>query len=794
MKVSLAWIFEHIDYAWQKVDVTQLVNQFNQKTAEIEHVAKIALDLKPLALARVTGLNGLSASASGASNSSEKSVQQKIEVHVPEWRIDCMLSFRQDAQVGDLFLIKKHEKGYSWAHLHDVGGEKESMLSAVFCEESFVSGDWKKNIEVHDYILDIDNKSITNRPDLWGHRGLAREFAALLDLQLKPIEPLLAAIPVIQIDGTCAKATNLVPYAIENKAPEACKRFAAGYVTCNAIASPLNLALCLSKVDCRPIDAIVDGTNYVMLELGQPLHAFDAQKFSAKKLMPRMAKNKEKLTLLDGQAIELCQDDLVISDGVIPVALAGVMGGADTAIGRDTKAILVEAACFDPGIVRRTASRHKVRTDASARFEKSLDPNQNVTALLRLLKLFDELGVAPRAQAEIISLGLPASMREITITHSFIEKRLGVTVDRTFIYQTLEKLGFGVDKSVGKGSDGYAITVPTYRGTKDITIAEDIVEEIGRFYGYTAIPPVLPKLALAASQHDWVYQVRTIKQYMAYTLSMRELYTYGMFDEDFLRLLSWEPVNTVDIKNPISENLRRMGTTLVPNMLKAVHQNCADYPQLRFFEWGRTWHYRKEVFEKKVLAGIIYEHKKEIDFYQIKAELEGLFALLALPVTWEKTHSVEQEPWYMPYQTAHIMYEGTKIGTVGKVNPSCLRTLCEGDAFVFELDGDALVQYKAPRVQFQPVPKYPDVSRDISMLVPVALTAQELKDVIAKVDKKIVSVSLVDFFEKAEWAEQRSLTFRFVIRDPNKTLIKQEADEVWDRVAASLKKVGAVIR
>jgi len=560
-----------------------------------------------------------------------------------------------------------------------------------------------------------------------------------------------------------------------------------------ALPTSLVMAARLSKIDSRSIDAIVDSTNYVMLELGQPLHAFDAQKFSEKALMPCLAKNREKLTLLDGQTIELNQDDMVISDGAHPVALAGIMGGASTAVSRDTTTIIVESACFDPATVRRAATRHKLRTEASARFEKSLDPNQNTTALLRFLQLLDENGVAPKAHAEIISLGAPAQEKEIILSHEFIEKRLGVTVDRTFVYQTLEKLGFGVDKAGGKGSDDYSVRVPTYRGTKDITIKEDIVEEIGRFFGYTTIPSVLPTLSLAPSPHEWVYQLRIIKQYMAYALSMRELYLYSMFDEDFLRQIGWNPTDTIDIKNPISENLRRMATTLMPNMLKAVQSNSADYTQLRFFEWGRTWHLGKQVSERRVLTGIMYEQKKVIDFYQVKAQLDGLFALLALPVSWQQADKPEQ-PWYMPYQTADIVHSGTVIGRMGKVHPAFMAGLCEGDAFVFELDGDALIQYKSPLVAFQPVPKYPDVSRDISMLVPLALTAHELGELIANADKKIVSVQLVDFFEKEEWHEQRSLTFRFVIRDLHKTLIKQEADEVWARVAQGLKRVGAVIR
>jgi phenylalanyl-tRNA synthetase beta chain len=283
-----------------------------------------------------------------------------------------------------------------------------------------------------------------------------------------------------------------------------------------------------------------------------------------------------------------------------------------------------------------------------------------------------------------------------------------------------------------------------------------------------------------------------IKDILAYSMHMRELYSYAFFDEDFLAQIKWNPGAALEVKSPVSENWRRLVTTLVPGLLKAIVTNSAEHDALRFFELGRVWQSSQTMSETKSLAGIMFD-KKNIDFYDAKAQLQTMFDALKMPITWAKVDKPEQ-PWYAPYQTAHLMYHDTKIGIAGKVHPIFAQALCPGDMFIFELDAQFLLYHKQSLARYEAGSKYPDMARDISMLISREISSQSIIGAISSLDKKIVSVALLDFFEKPEWPEQRAMTFRFILSDKERTMTKEEADAVWDRVAHELKTMGATIR
>ena len=776
MKLSIVWIFDHIAADWKSIDIPALVAQFNQITAEIEGFEKITIDLQPFSLVQVQEVGA-----------------EQVVAFSAEWSETVTLASRKDAAINTWYLVKKGPKGVRWATLQDLKSGKEGLMPAVHVEEPLRAGSWKKHFEAEDYIIELDNKSVTHRPDMWGHRGFAREVAAILNLSLKHEKDFLAQYPVHEYQKT-VPATAANPIEITVEAPEVCKRFAGMYLRdVHNQPSHFWMANRLARIDAKPIDFIVDATNYVMYDLGQPMHAFDAGTITTKKLVPRLGKNKETITLLDGETVELTDQDLVISDGTKPLALAGVMGGRDSGITANTKSVLIESACFDAATIRKTSVRYKKRSEASARFEKSLDPNQNVAAVERFLKLLSDAGVAFVPSAEIFSLGAQAQEAVIEITHEFIEKRLGNPIESTLVQQLLQKLAFTVRSEDVNEQKTYHISVPTFRGTKDIKIKEDIVEEIGRFIGYTTMHAQLPRLQQAPHDLHSVYQRRVIKQLMAYSMNMRELYTYAFFDEEFLAtVLGWQPGKTLEVQSPVSENWRRLATTLIPNLFKAVVSNSAENHQLAFFELGRIWNYAENITEHKSLAGIMY-NQKSVDFYEAKAQLTVLFDALKLPIAWEKVETPEF-PWYMPYQTAHLVFEGKKIGIAGKVHPTTMQKMCQGEAFIFEFDADFLLAYKNPLKRFIAPSKYPEIVRDISMLAPKTELVGNLSTVIESVDSKIIAVSLVDFLEKPEWVDQRALTFRFVLSDKEKTMTKEEADAIWERVSASLKNTGAAIR
>ncbi|MEX2438081.1 MAG: phenylalanine--tRNA ligase subunit beta, partial [Candidatus Babeliales bacterium] len=734
MKLSLSWIFDYIDGDWKNIDVAQLVHTFNTTTAEIEHAYPLALNLDQLSLVHV----------SSAGN-------EQVVAESQEWGTTYTLPARADAKEGSYYFVHKKEGMVVWARLADFGGQKEGLMPVVSCADDCKAGSWKKEIASQDYILDIDNKSITNRPDLWSHRGFAREIAAILDLPFKDFGPFLADKPVVDY-SVKAPGTKLHPFTVIVEDQQACPRFAGIYISdIGNRPSLIAIAARLARVDSKPIDMLVDLTNYVMLDMSQPMHAFDAEKLSAPTIIPRFAKNGEKLTLLDGQIITLTAQDFMITDGAQSIALAGVMGGKSTGVSLVTTKIFLEAASFNPNMIRLSALRHKVRTDASARFEKSLDPNQNLLAIKRFLKLLDENNISYTAAPEIISLGQYAHDSTIEIVHSYIEKRLGVAIASEFIIATLEKIGFSVASYPQDNDLLYIITVPSFRGTKDVVQKEDILEEVVRFFGFENIPYQLPEKKMEIADSASVYRLRDIKNYMAYTIAMHEIASYGFFDESYLNELGYKPVDMVTLKNPVSQNWQHLVTTLIPHMLQAVQENSANNDHLRFFEWARIWHAQNnEVIEKRFLVSIAYDASATMSFYEAKAWYEGLFHMLDLCVTWQKASACDV--WYDSTQTAYIMHNGTRIGVLGRLSQQYLQKISDkGAAFIAELDGDFLLAYKAAHRPFKPLAKFPHISLDVSALVPLSVSVSDLTMAIEKSDPTIVSVGLVDVFEKPEW-------------------------------------------
>ena len=297
MKLSLAWIFDHIDADWKSIDVKKLVSDFNQKTAEIESFFPFHIDLDHLAVAQVVTQD-----------------EESLTVKCPEWGITTQLSGRADVFINDWVMIKRTDHTYSWALDTHFGGYKQIQLPAFYMPEFMQDGEWKATVENHDIILEIDNKSITHRPDMWGHRGYAREIAALLDLPFKDLSNVLPDVSVFQ-HAERQSAGPSIPFDLAIECPEHCSRFAALYIK-DVLPQPslLWMALRLIRTENRSINAIVDTTNYVMLDMGHPLHAFDATTITGNKVAVRMAHPKEKLTILDGAELSLTHDDIVIAD------------------------------------------------------------------------------------------------------------------------------------------------------------------------------------------------------------------------------------------------------------------------------------------------------------------------------------------------------------------------------------------------------------------------------------------------------------------------------------------------
>lgn len=775
MKISIAWAFDHIEADYRKVDIAALITKLSQTTAEVERYHVIDTSLERFSFVTI------------------KSMTNEIYAYSPEWLKNITLPKRADVQEGGWYLIRHHENSYTWATSADLGSYKEMLLPAMHITADYQKGAWKKSFEKKDYVIEIDNKSINHRPDLWGHRGFAREIAAILDYPLKPMEQFCAPIKVITKDYHTGASTDF-PYTMLVETKALVSRFAGVYIPqITYTPSLLWMATRLSRIDSRSINAIVDGTNYVMFDTSQPMHAFDADRLSQQTVIARHARNKEMLTLLDDQLIELTDKDLVIADAHRPVSLAGIMGAKESSVRSSTKALFLEAAHFDAATIRKSSQHHKLRTESSARFEKNLDPNQNIIALQRFVQLLHDGHIPFEGVLTIMSFGAVMQPLVLKVSHQDIERKLGTSIAPSFVRKTLEKLDFHVQEKQENNELWYTIIVPTFRATKDIAIPEDIVEEVGRFYGYGNITPQLPFHETKPSPLQSVLQQYRIKQLLAFGFSMRELYTYAFFDESFLQIIGWDPGKTVQVKDPVSANWYRLVTTLVPNMLKAVTENAPTYDQLRFFEWARCFMQRQQIVEKKVLTGIFYEKCSAVHFYDIKTELHKLFVQIGMPVQWQPTQEIAY-PWFDRAQTAQLEYNGESVGIAGMIDPSYMKKCAEGSAFVFELNADLLLTYEKPIHTFHPLPKYPAIERDVSILAPLSLSVEELTRLIMGVDNHIRSAALIDMFQKKEWHDQRALTFRYIMRDTNKTMTKEQADVIDKKVREIITHAGAVIR
>lgn len=772
MKISLAWVFDYIAANWRDCDVTQLVGLFNQKVAEIEAFYPVNLDIDQLFLGKVISV-----------------AHQTVELHVGQLDVVVELPRRQDIQLDQLFILKKKDDQWHYAIGKDFYSQKVTELPAVYCKPEDVGGGWKRHIDAQDYILEVDNKSITHRPDLWSHYGFAREIAILLGLQLKPLcfeRPL----PVVDYALESNEQKD-VPFVARITSQQV-KCFAFVYFDHieNNASMPWMLAR-LCRIDGRPISTIVDLTNYVMFDVGQPLHAFDSDKFTSNVIEARMAQDQEVITLLDDETITLTNHDLVISNGSTPVALAGIMGGSDTAVSSDTKSIMLEAANFDATTVRISTMRHKKRTESSTRFEKTLDPNQNSIALERFVQLLQVHDIAYTASC-IVSVGAQTHPLTIDITQDYIQTRLGVSIEPRVIVAILEALGCQVKQNTHEAA--YSVMVPTVRSTKDITTKEDLLEEIGRLYGYTNIPYHLPRKQTEPTDAHLINTQRAIKRQLSFGFSMYEVKNYAFFNESFLQELRWQPEQAVTIQSPVSQQYQTLVTSLIPGLLCNIKDNHIEHEQVCFFEWARIWSYVNNVIEERgELAGIFYHKKDTFSFYDLKAYIQSLCAMLHIPVTWHKVID-PKDPWFAPYQTAHIKYQNRTIGTVGMINVAFTHHIISGHMAAFSLDGDFFKQFKPAIVPLQTLAKYPSVTRDVSMMIPVDITVQKISEVIQSTTALIKEVWLIDFFQKDAWKGERSVAFRYVIRDDFKTLAHQEVEAIVQQVVNALQALGASIR
>jgi len=643
-----------------------------------------------------------------------------------------------------------------------------------------------------DTILEI---SVTpNRPDWLSHLGVARELAAIYGLELK-----LPDFSVVEASTPVEAMTT-----IDIEAPDGCSRYSGRVVTGIRIGpSPDEISARLESLGVRSINNVVDATNYVMLELGQPLHAFDYHRLAENRIVVRKAKKGEKLTTLDEQDRLLEEQDLLICDGVGPVAMAGIMGGGSSEVHDETVDLLLESACFDPGTIRRSSKRLSLSTEASYRFERGTDPSGTVTAVDRLAHLVQKWAGGEICAGAVDAHPRPEGKRVVEFSSGRINRHLGTDIPEQEMVEILEKLGL---KSEKIKEDRWNLIVPGFR--RDIAIEEDIAEEVARIYGYQNIPITMPigrTIPVGVDRDEKaLYTAKVAMEGMGFS----EAITYSFIRESDLQVLGLTGgPDPVRLLNPISEDMSVMRTSLLPGLLQSLQLNLSRrIDDVRLYEIGRVFlpceecEVSKERFRiAAVMTGSRNENnwareKEESNFYDIKGAAENLLAALGIrDVSFQ-----EMEMTYLqPGQSAWVVLGDRSAGPVGTIHPRITDKYdVRSWAGCFELDISVVRDVAAAKRQYKPYSRYPGVLRDMALIVPSDSTSAQIEEAILGSAKDLQYVRLFDLYKgKGIPDGSRSLGFTLHFQSFDRTLTDEEVDRSMKRILKTLEdKYGAKLR
>ncbi len=649
-------------------------------------------------------------------------------------------------------------------------------------------------LDMDDVLLEIDNKSMTNRPDLWGHYGIARELAALYDLPLvefKPYEP---------------ETGN--EFKVEIQSPERCARFIGVEMSGVGIQeSPYQMRNRIWKAGMRPINALVDITNYVMLATGNPTHAYDADNITDH-IVVRQANEGEKLILLNDEELNLCPDDLVITDSEGPVGLAGVMGGAKDSILPDTKRVILEVANFEATGIRRTTQRYDFRTEASSRYEKAVDPERCVQAVSLAMKYFHEFYPELKVTGYCDQYVKKLKRAEIDVSLTWLAKRLGKNLTNEEIRNKLELLGF----DVAIDGDNMHVTAPTWRSTGDISIKDDVMEEVARMYGYDNFEATSFTTTFegAINQRDQDL-IRNIKEYLAIRCGMQEVYTYPWMNDVFVNAVLQDTTGVLRLSMPPAPDLSCIRSSMLPNLCEAVVKNERYFNDFSIFEEAQVFFDRNYTSpydeteslpeQRRHIGGAFASSVKDIT--ELFREAKGVLEYMPRYTHMEAfTFRKEEKPvWADNVVWLNLFLGEEKIGDMGlvakKVSMECgIKNL---SVMLFEMDATKLKPLKSRTNKFTHLAEYPETDYDISMLFDSDAAWEDIYDAIMgqkKASALLKEAAFVDEYRGKQIPDgKKSVTIRLTIGSGEKTLTSQEIESAANQVMKKLgKKMGAELR
>ncbi len=667
------------------------------------------------------------------------------------------------------------------------GLEVESLSSLREPESN--EGDWLFEVAV-----------TPNRGDCLGINGLAREVAALTGGTLN-LEPRTSNLERATSNVELRTSNVGRQVSVSIHAPELCARYSALVLQGLRVEpSPPLLRFRLEACGIRPVNNIVDVTNYVMLETGQPLHAFDLERLVKRNIVVRTADSTRKFTTLDGVARELARDDLLICDGDTPIAIAGIMGGMDSEVTAETRSILLESANFEPLAIRRTSKRLGLHSEASHRFERGVDPGGTVTALNRAAYLLKHVAGAEPVDRAIDSYPRPAPVRTLALRHQRVESLLGVTVAVNTVTKLLGSLGLEV---TGQSGDVIEVRVPTSR--PDLTREADLIEEIARLYGYEKIRSTLPLVRCSGGRPDYrLAQERRLRAFLVGE-GLTEVINLPFATERANRRFGgvWkEATKPVLVLNPLAQESAEMRLSLIPGLIDNLAYNLAQraksfyaYQLSKVFSLGRSG----EGEERFCLAGILYgsrpqkglraANEKLPAFLHCKGLVEGILDVLRLNdrVRW----TAEVATFLHPGRAAALFCNGTSVGYLGQVHPDIQEELELPPFHLLELDFEELLEYAPRQIKAHFLPRFPSVERDFAIIVDDRFRSEEIVNWIENLGEAVIErVDVFDHYTGSPIPQgKKSLAYKISYRADDRTLTDAEVNPLHQRLMNQIEKL-----
>lgn len=787
MFLSMNWISDFVDLSG--LDKLKLINQFSLSTAEVENdIYFKGSDLSGVVVAEIKSVENHPDSKKLHLLKVDAGESELTDVvcGAPNVRVGMKTAFAKvGAKIGEIEIAPRKLAGYLSNGMccseKEIGISDDNSGIMEITDDIPNGTDLKSVYAIDDIIFEVDNKSLTNRPDLWGHYGIAREFAALSGRPLK------------NIGGVDLSKYDSLPKVDMKIEDSLCQRYSCLQVeNIKRTVSPVDMRIRLYYCGMRAINFLADLTNYLMLEMGQPMHAFDSRK--VEKIRIKRFDTPFTFQTLDGVERNIDENTLMICNDNTPVAIAGIMGGLDSEIVDDTTTLTLESATFNAASVRKSTVRLAHRTDASMRYEKCLDPEMTVTAIARFVELLQKYDDGASVVSALTDdYAYHYDNVELKFDKAFVDKYTGIDISNDTIVKTLKSLGFGVELE----NDSFTVDVPSWRATKDVTMKADIIEEITRIYGYdnfdihTAVAPLYPvRPSIEKTVED------KIKDLLVKRFSLHELHSYVWSYYDELKAIGLDADGVIKLDGATNPNIETIRRSIIPTQLCQVKSNTSFALRFGIFEIGRVvtgLDENNNCIEKKKLAITLFSKIAPVSvlFYKLRDILEIMSDdIKHKPLTFEAKQA--EYPYQHPVNLNRVFCDGVEIGEIGIVYPTVQKKIDKKASIVYaEIDVEAFANIENASIQYIEPSRFPEMEIDLSFIsktfAPISIAIAEAKSPLVK------NVYVTDIYED-ENDGSKSITTRIVFAHPERTLTKEEVTEVTDKIIATLKDKGIELK